>query len=87
VIKWYLKMKLTVISIALILTSFAVKKKHVLTMLLTLELFSVLIVIIALLGGKEVFFSILMICIGACEGAVGLGAMARLSRTGGGIRL
>lgn len=56
-------------------------------MLLTLELFSVLIVIIALLGGKEVFFSILMICIGACEGAVGLGAMARLSRTGGGIRL
>ena len=55
-------------------------KKHRLTTLLLLEILCLFIVITSLKNGIEIFFRLILICVGACEGAVGLGALIRMSR-------
>ena len=55
-------------------------KKNTLTTLLTLEILRVIIIIVTLKIGTEIFFGLMILCIGACEGAVGLGALVRISR-------
>ena len=55
-------------------------KQNSLTLLLCLELLRLLLVIRLIVYGVELFYSLLLVCIGACEGAVGLGALVRLSR-------
>lgn len=39
-----------------------------------------MIIILTLILGIEVFNALIMICVGACEGAVGLGSLIRVSR-------
>ena len=71
---------LKILTLTIILTSFGLKKKHVLTVLLSLELLCIVIIIYTLNLGLEIFFGLVMICIGACEGAVGLGCIIGLIR-------
>ena len=80
-------LKFRIVSTALLLRSFGLKKKHTLTVLLTLELLCLHAIIITLLLGFEIFFGLLIVCVGACEGAVGLGALVRIIRIGRTIRL
>ena len=71
--------KLVIIAMLLIILSFGLKK-HSLTILLNLELLCLMIIIISLIIGLEIFNALLMICVGACEGAVSLGSLIRVSR-------
>ena len=71
--------KLTLIAMLLILISFGLKK-HTLTLLLNLELLCLLAIVLTLILGLEAFNALLMICVGACEGAVGLGSLVSLTR-------
>ena len=73
--------KLTII---LLLVSF-IFKKNALLILLTLEIVCFVILLLVLLLGLEIFFGLLIICVGACEGAVGLGSLVGLSRLRGGL--
>lgn len=72
--------KLEIITMALILASFGLKKKHSLTVLLSLEFLRLLIIIMTLIIGLDMFFGLIIVCIGACEGAVGLRALIRITR-------
>ena len=72
--------KLEVVTMLGLLLSFGLKKQHVLTLLLTLELFRIIIIILTFTNGINTFFRLLLICIGACEGAVGLGTIIRITR-------
>lgn len=72
--------KLEVITLVLILGSFGLKKKHSLTVLLSLEFLRLLIIIITLMLGLDIFYGLIIVCIGACEGAVGLRALIRITR-------
>lgn len=65
----------------LISTRFGLKKKNVLTVLLTLEIFSLLIILAMILKGLDVYQGLILMCIRACEGAVGLGTMISMNRT------
>lgn len=49
-------------------------------MLLRLELFILVIIRLFMYSGLEIFYSLMIICIGACEGAVGLACMIGLKR-------
>ena len=73
-------LKLEAITLVVLITSFAIKKKHALTVLLILEIYRLMIIVIVLTMGLELFFGLLLICIGACEGAVGLGTLVRMTR-------
>ena len=66
--------KLEVIALLLLIGSIGLKK-HALTALLTLEILRLFIIIITLIIGIDIFFGLIMICIGACEGAVGLATL------------
>ena len=68
------------ITICLILMSFTMKK-HVLSVLLTLELLLLFLIYLSIIMGVELFFGLLIICVGACEGAVGLGSIISVTRT------
>lgn len=72
--------KLTALSIGLILLTFAHKKKHYLTFLLILEMLRIIILLTYLQLGREIFYVLLLICISACEGAVGLSALIGSTR-------
>ena len=72
--------KVEYLSILMLLMSLGLKKKNTLTTLLTLEILRIIIIFVILKIGNEIFFGLLMLCIGACEGAVGLGALVRMSR-------
>ena len=74
--------KLMILTLIMILSSFGFKK-HPLTLLLSLEIMSLLIIIVSLILGIDLFHGLLMICIGACEGAVGLRTLIGNSRVGG----
>ena len=69
----------------LLLSSFGIKKKHTLTLLLSLELLCLLIIYSVFIWNLEPFFGLMLICVGAREGAVGLGTLIRRMRlkTGG----
>ena len=69
-----------VLTLGLLFSSIGLKK-HALTVLLTLEIISLIIIIIIIYYGVEVFFTIVMVCVRACEGAVGLSALIRSSRS------
>jgi len=71
---------LAVLSLFLLIVSFGLKKKHFLIMLLSLEFLGIFIIILTLIIGLEVFLGFIMVCIGACEGAVGLGSLIRSAR-------
>lgn len=58
-------------------------KKHLLTFLLLIEVLSLSIIFLSIVMGLDIFFSLIMICVGACEGAVGLGTMIGMSRVNG----
>ena len=66
----------------LVLFSFIVKKVYGLTRLLTLEI-TVILIFVRLLGGAEPFFCLFLLCVGACEGAVGLSCLVRVVRAKG----
>jgi len=73
--------KLEILTLLLISARFGLKKKNALTVLLTLEIFSLLIIMTMLLKGLDVYQGLILICIRACEGAVGLGTMISMNRT------
>ena len=54
-----------------------------LTFLLLIEVLSLSIIFLSIVMGLDIFFSLIMICVGACEGAVGLGTMIGMSRVNG----
>ena len=56
-------------------------KKHTLSVLLTLELTRILIIYITLSLGLDIFYGLIIVCIGACEGAVGLSMIIGSNRT------
>lgn len=72
--------KLEIVSLFLILICFALNKKNILTTLFTLEIYRLLIIITIILKGGETFHGLLLICVGACEGAVGLGTLVSMVR-------
>ena len=72
--------KLELATILMVIISLGLKKKRVLTTLITLELFRLLIIFSMVLNGDEIHNGLMIICIGACEGAVGLGTMIRITR-------
>ena len=74
-------LKFEAISLIIILSSFALRKRNTLTLLITLEIFCVLVIVVLVLLGLEGFFAFLVICVGACEAAVGLGTLIRIIRT------
>lgn len=65
-------MRLLILSIAL--------KKHSLTILLRLELIILIVIILTLIFGQDLFYVLIIICVGACEGAVGLSAIISIAR-------
>nr|QWB85777.1 NADH dehydrogenase subunit 4L [Phlyctenosis sp. N135] len=69
------------------LVVFSSKRKHLLLMLLSLELtvLSLYLVIFCYLGGcdYEYFFSMIYITMGVCEGALGLSVLVSMIRTHG----
>ena len=71
--------KITTLTLILVLLAFR-QKKHTLSVLLTLEILILLIIISTLYQGIDIFYSLLMICVGACEGAVGLRTIIRVTR-------
>jgi len=73
-------LKLVEFSLISILACFALKKKNILTTLLTLEIFMILIIVSIIIKGFDIFISLMAICIGVCEGAVGLSALIRMTR-------
>jgi len=71
--------KIETLTLLLIIIALGLKK-HGLTTLLLLEILCLYIVITALKNGIEMFYRLILICVGACEGAVGLGALIRMRR-------
>jgi len=53
-------------------------KKQCLTLLLSLELLVLFLLFVVL--QHEMFYALLLICVGACEGAVGLSALIHITR-------
>lgn len=47
---------------------------------MNLELLVLLLILLTMLIGHEIFFSMILICVGACEGAVGLSALISINR-------
>ena len=78
--------KIVVLTMIILLISLALHKQT-LTILINLELLVLLLIILSLLMGIEIFFSMILICVGACEGAVGLRALIRLNRMKGAVML
>ena len=72
-------LKVELLTLRLLLVTI-IMKNHTLRILLTLELIILIIIIFTLIYGLDMFYVLIMICIGACEGAVGLRAIIRLSR-------
>lgn len=71
---------LKIITLSVLFAS-VVLKKHALTVLLTLELIRLMIIVLMMANGVEVFFTMIMVCVRACEGAVGLSALIRSTRS------
>jgi len=71
---------LNIITLLIIVSAIGIKKKHIITVLFTLELLSLLIILTTLNIGLELFVGIILLCIAACGGAVGLGAIIRVTR-------
>ena len=72
--------KMEILALLLILTRFSLKK-NTLTVLLRLELFRLIIILSMIMQGLDVYQGLILICIRACEGAVGLGTMISMNRT------
>ena len=72
-------LKLECVSFFVVLFSLSLKK-HSLSLLLSLELLTLLIVYVSVKAGLEVFLCFLFLCVGACEGAIGLSALVSLYR-------
>ena len=72
--------KLEILTLFMIILCFVLNKKNRLTILFTLEIFSLLIIITLILKGREIYHGLILICIGACEGAVGLRALISMVR-------
>ena len=72
--------KLESITLILVIISMGLKK-NALTILLTLEILVIIIIIYSFYFGLDFFFGLILICVGACEGAVGLSALICMSRT------
>ena len=73
--------KVEIMTFLIILLSLGMKK-NLLTTLLRLEILCLLIIVIMLKNGIDMFFRLILICIGACEGAVGLRSLIRMRRMG-----
>ena len=71
--------KMSVISFLFLFLSLTMKK-HYLTVLLILEMLCLIILVVLVLANIEGFLRLFVICIGACECAVGLGSMIGGSR-------
>jgi len=66
--------------LALLILFIAFYKKHGLTLLLTLEIICLLLILLFLRSGIEVFYGMMLICVGACEGVIGLRALIAITR-------
>nr|AXS66266.1 NADH dehydrogenase subunit 4L [Bostrichoidea sp. 2 KM-2017] len=70
------------------LISFSLNRKHLLLMLLSLEfiVLSLFFLIIFFLGSfsEDIYFSMIFVSMGVCEGALGLSVLVSLVRTHGG---
>ena len=64
--------KLEILTLILLISGFGIKKKNILTVLLSLEIYRLIIILLSLILGVEIFFGMMLVCIGACEGVVGL---------------
>ena len=73
-------LKISYLNIILISVSLGLKKRHTLIILLTLELWVLIIILLLMMSGLEIFFGILIICVGACEGVIGLRSLIRRTR-------
>lgn len=73
--------KLSITGLMVFFLSLGIKKKHSISYLLTLEILVLLILRGTIQLGLDVFFLLLMLAVGACEGAVGLRAMIRIARS------
>jgi len=71
--------KLQIISLILIVASYGLKKRP-LAMLVSLELLCLVIVYLALTMCIDCFFGLMLLCMGACEGVVGLGSLIAMRR-------
>lgn len=71
-----------VFSLMLFLTSFF-RKKHYLSYLILLEILCLTTILFTLLLGLDIFFSLLMLCVGACEASVGLRTLIMSTRVSG----
>lgn len=56
-------------------------KKHPLSLLLTLEIINLIIIMLLIKEGIEIYYVLLFICVGACEGALGLRVIIRIIRS------
>lgn len=74
--------KLNIATFIVLILSFRLKK-HTLTLLLTLELLILLILYGTYLMSSETSFVLMIVCVGACEGAVGLGVLVGITRMKG----
>ena len=72
-------LKIEVLTLLFLLMRLGIKK-HTLTVLLTLEITRVLIIYKSLTLGLDMFYGLIIVCIGACEGAVGLRMIIGINR-------
>ena len=79
-------LKIVIVRACIFMIRFRIKT-HSLSLLLNIELIVILLIVVTLTIGYEIFFGLLIVCVGACEGAVGLGALIGLTRNKGGVDL
>lgn len=72
--------KLSLTGLIVFFLRLGIKKKHRISYLITLEILILLILRGTLQIGLDVFFVLLMLAVGACEGAVGLRVMIKIAR-------
>lgn len=72
-------MKFILVTSVLLMLSICTKK-HPLSVLLLLEVLVLVILLHSMIIGVEIFYCLMLICVGACEGAIGLGALIGLRR-------
>lgn len=71
--------KLLFLTYFFLILSVCLNKRHVLTVLLILELLGLLVLTPFILG-NSLFFSLILLCVLAGGGALGLGALISISR-------
>ena len=77
--------KIEIMTLVLVMISLCIQKKHTLRFLITLEIYCLIVILITIFNGYELFYSMIILCVGACEGGVGLGIIASIRRMKNGV--